>query len=100
MNNTLTVLFLLAEMCPATPGNYAWNLQQGRRLADGGGGGGQRRSNSLTTAAAAAAVASEAAAMTTRLNAAGEGDVGDVAAGGRRHSGNSRGTHEIHEFKG
>ena len=81
-------------MCPATPGNYAWNLQQGKRLAEGGvggcggGSGGQRRSNSLTTAAAAAAVASEAAAMTTRLNAAGEGDVGAVAGGGRRHSGN------------
>ena len=83
-------------MCPATPGNYAWNLQQGKRPTEGGvgggGGGGQRRSNSLTTAAAAAAVASEAAAMTTRLNAAGEGDVGAAVAGeggGRRHSGNS-----------
>ena len=78
-------------MCPVTPGNYAWNLQQRRLMDGGGGGGGQRRSNSLTTAAAAAAVASEAAAMTTRLNAPGEGDASAVVGSGRRHSGNSGG---------
>ena len=75
-------------MCPATPGNYSWNLQQGS---------GQRRSNSLTTAtaaaaAAAAAAASGATAMATR-HAVGSGEVGggDASATvdvGRRHSGN------------
>ena len=75
----------LAEMCPATPGNYAWNLQQGKRLLKSG----QRRSNSLTAATASAAAAAEAANPQTGTQGGGfDGGDGCAAAGGwRRHSG-------------